>query len=167
MGLSSDYFVGNWWLYGELAIHSALVAVIFLACTADSTNKSLLQWRASLLKLIFAHKLYSTDDRKLFPKPQLSLIRVLKLSKICWLPSSTIIPRITSDITTQHGQSALQLSQINVCSHYVPCQCMLYTWTILHVCKPAQLPFTFSCSPSQLLCTIPVACLCTARNAIL
>lgn len=48
--------------------------MVFLACTADSTNKSLLQWRASLLKLIFAHKLYYTDDRKLLSKPQLSLI---------------------------------------------------------------------------------------------
>ena len=93
----------------------------FLPCRAESTNKSSLQWRAYLLKVIFAHKPYSTYDRKLLSKPQLSLMHVLKLSKICWLPSSTIIPQ---NHTWHHNPTWLK------CPPIISDQCVLSLCTI-------------------------------------
>lgn len=131
----------------------------FLPCRADSTNKSLLQWRASLLKLIFAHKLYSTYDRQLLSKPQLSLIHVLKLSKICWLPSTTIIPQshiwhhnptwpkcppIISD------QRVLLLCSIPVYAVYMGNSTCMQTWTTpLHI-------FVFSLTTTVHRCLLPL-----------
>jgi hypothetical protein len=97
--MSSDCFVGNLWLCGELAVQRALAAVNFLPCRADSINKSMLQWTASLLLLISAHNLYFTYDKNCY-KPQLTLIPVLKLSKFCWPSSCTTIPT-KSHLTSQ------------------------------------------------------------------